>query len=302
MAYASTKALGARLNAEPLAWSRHDLLAEFSAETLKRAIERRMIKRLLPGTYVGATWAADVHARLSAVSSWGSEHVAVTGLAGAHIYKWFSLPPNRIEIVCPREMRVPAPFWLAPRRPRYPAHAQYVGGVRVAARAEVIVRCWESLPASRATSFVIDALRDPKIDTNTVMAHVASLARVKRRQELLALLTLVETGVESYLEYVAATEVFVGPDFKQFTRQVDYRVNGTRYRIDMLHEAANVAVEVDGAKFHSSDWARRRDIERDAVLASVGILTLRFTFEDITQRPQWCRNRVLDTVRSRLAA
>lgn len=301
MGYASTKALVARLDAEPLAWSSATLIAHYSETTLYTALRSGRIVRILPETYVGKRWKSDFGARVSAASSWCGTRAAVTGLAAAYLYGWFPVPPARIEIMCAHKERLRTPYWLTVRRTLAGAGNEVRSGVRIATRAQVIVRCWETIPAARATSFVIDALRDREVTPEDVLTLVSGRSRVKRRQELLSLLALIATGVESYLEYVAATEVFVGPHFKEFIRQGEFRVDGTRYRVDMLHKAARVAVELDGARFHADDKSRRRDIERDSVLASHGVLTLRFTYEDITRRPQWCRNRVLQTVRARMA-
>jgi very-short-patch-repair endonuclease len=113
------------------------------------------------------------------------------------------------------------------------------------------------------------------------------------------LLDALAGGVESYLEHLAMTRVFTTRDFAGFTRQHRVRVSGRHYVVDMWHEGAKVAVELDGRIFHSDDEARRRDLERDTDLASVGIITVRFTFEDITGRPEWCRTRLKAVLTSR---
>jgi very-short-patch-repair endonuclease len=69
--------------------------------------------------------------------------------------------------------------------------------------------------------------------------------------------------------------------------------------MDFYHEPSKLAVELDGSRYHSEDGARRRDIERDAELAAIGILTIRFSFQDVTERGAWCRRKVLDAVRHR---
>jgi very-short-patch-repair endonuclease len=106
------------------------------------------------------------------------------------------------------------------------------------------------------------------------------------------LLADLSRGPESYLEHVALTRVFNTRDFRGFGRQVPVRAPGQRYILDMFHADARVAVELDGRLFHGDDIARRRDLARDTDLASMGITTIRLTFEDITRRPHWCRARV----------
>ncbi|NTV39639.1 MAG: DUF559 domain-containing protein [Demequinaceae bacterium] len=67
---------------------------------------------------------------------------------------------------------------------------------------------------------------------------------------------------------------------------------GRKYVVDMFHRATRLAVELDGRTYHGDNAARLRDLERDAHLATVGVSTLRLTYDDIMRRPDWCRRTV----------
>ena len=56
--------------------------------------------------------------------------------------------------------------------------------------------------------------------------------------------------------------------------------------IDFAHEGLRIAIEVDGRAHHSDRLAFERDRERQNHLVLQGWLILRFTWEQITQRPQ----------------
>ncbi|MBV9592182.1 MAG: DUF559 domain-containing protein [Actinobacteria bacterium] len=73
--------------------------------------------------------------------------------------------------------------------------------------------------------------------------------------------------------------VFVGPGIDHGRWQYAIEVRGRKYRIDLAFVAEKVAVELDGAAFHGSIEQRERDLRRDAALASIGWLTLRFSYE-----------------------
>lgn len=67
--------------------------------------------------------------------------------------------------------------------------------------------------------------------------------------------------------------------------------------IDFAHVRLKIAIEVDGRAFHSDRRSFERDRERQNVLVLGGWLILRFTWEQITQRPQ----EVIAVVRAAVA-
>lgn len=299
MAYASTDTLVARLRAAPIAWSHARVLETFSIRTLRAALDSRQVTMVLPRVYVGTRWSQDFRARLSAMAEWCGDHSVATGLTAAYVYGWVDVPPGRLEVLCAHSQRFRAPRWLRIRRTRLPFELRRHDGVAVALPAEALLCCWGSLPPQRATGFVIDVIRERGVRIEDLHALVRSRGRIRRRRELMELVSLLATGVESYLEFVAATEVFTGPKFDGFTRQHRISTPEHTYRLDFYNDTAKLSVELDGGAYHSGDDVRRRDIQRDADLASLGILTMRFSFQDLTRRGDWCRRKVLDAVRNR---
>jgi very-short-patch-repair endonuclease len=45
-------------------------------------------------------------------------------------------------------------------------------------------------------------------------------------------------------------------------------------------------IEVDGGKFHSTGWQKRRDADRDALLLAHGYAGLRVTEEEFAETPE----------------
>ena len=65
-----------------------------------------------------------------------------------------------------------------------------------------------------------------------------------------------------------------------------YLLLGDEYhKVDFLWRAQRVVVEVDGCRFHSTGWQRRRDSRRDALLLAHGFLSARISEDEIDQRP-----------------
>ena len=70
--------------------------------------------------------------------------------------------------------------------------------------------------------------------------------------------------------------------------------------LDAAYDDVVLAVEMDGAAHHGSRDQRERDIRRDALLATVGWQTLRFSFRRMTGTPDACRREIRSTYDARL--
>ena len=75
-------------------------------------------------------------------------------------------------------------------------------------------------------------------------------------------------------------------------------VAGRRFEVDFQWPAARLIVETDGAAFHDNPLARRRDEERDRLLAAAGWTVIRLRWADVTER----RTRTLARLQALLDA
>jgi very-short-patch-repair endonuclease len=66
--------------------------------------------------------------------------------------------------------------------------------------------------------------------------------------------------------------------------------------VDAVHEGSGIVIELDGKRFHGPDRFQR-DRTRDQRLAAMGYVVLRFTWEDLEQRP----DEVLAIIRRTMA-
>jgi very-short-patch-repair endonuclease len=70
------------------------------------------------------------------------------------------------------------------------------------------------------------------------------------------------------------------------TAQFEIRVgSGSIARVDFAYPELSLAIELDGAAYHSSERAKRRDRSRENELVALGWRVLRFTWEDVRDRP-----------------
>lgn len=276
-------------------------MERFSRHALDRDLESGQLIRLLPGVYVGARFGKTFDGRVSSVDCWIGPRGAIGGAAAVALHG-LGAPPSTITVMVDPRERVRGPAWMTVKRWSAPLEPVEINGIRVASIPDAILQAWCELPAETRASPLIDAIRDRRTSTGEVARRAARYPRLPNRRALQRLIGQLEQGAESYLEVLALTRVFNTREFRGFSRQVRVAALGQRYVLDMFDRSAKVAIELDGRRFHNDDIQRRRDLERDANLAAIGIIVLRFTYEDIVGRRDWCRLRVRRATASRRAA
>ena len=113
---------------------------------------------------------------------------------------------------------------------------------------------------------------------------MAAHKKLRWRADLAAALAEVRDGAHSVLEHRYIRDVERPHGLPTARRQAKaVRAGRTEYR-DNLYKDYGVAVETDGAAAHPES-ARWRDIARDNAAARSGIITLRYSWSDVTRRP-----------------
>ena len=122
-----------------------------------------------------------------------------------------------------------------------------------------------------------------------VTVHLLRAALIKRGQmrwhdEIAAALASIADGVQSNLEYRYVRDVERAHELPAARRQARmFRATPSprSQYLDNLYESFGVAVELDGAAHHLAE-DRWRDIRKDNASAMSGIVTLRFSWADVT--------------------
>lgn len=298
-AHAVTR-LVATLVGEPIAWRRADLMTRWSDHTVNAAVHAGTITRVAPAIYVATSRLAETEWRASAAALWVGSSGAVSGAAALWLHGIARAAPNVVTVAAPhRFKRTPLPY-VRLRRTTVPFTVEVARGTPVTPVADALIHAWEELPARNRVGAVLDALRDGRTDASIISERLLAYPRVRGRRALTRLLGEADGGATSYLEHRAHTRVFHTTEFAGLEWQVPIAARGRRYILDAFDRRSRLAIEFDGRAFHSDDASRRRDLRRDADLATIGIQTLRFTFEDVVQRPRWCRGTVRGAVRTRV--
>jgi very-short-patch-repair endonuclease len=107
--------------------------------------------------------------------------------------------------------------------------------------------------------------------------------QVRYRNELVSGLAAITDGVQSTLEYRYVRGVERPHELPVARRQAKITMGKARRYLDNLYEDFGVAMELDGHAAHLVH-DRWRDIHRDNALTGADIITLRYSWTDVTQR------------------
>lgn len=148
-----------------------------------------------------------------------------------------------------------------------------------------------------AFGWVCRAVSGRFTDTRRLRAAMETRGRVRHRAGLDTALADVDEGAHSWLEllYLRIERALGLPRALRQARVV--RGGRTQYR-DCLYEEYRVVVELDGRAAHPVQTAWR-DMRRDNAEAEQGVLTLRYGYADLTERPCEVAAQVAAVLQSR---
>ena len=283
---------------QPRAFTRDELIAAFSRGSLDAALSQGTVKRILPGVYAGSAHAQSNAVRSHAAVLWSGG--GVIGGASA-LFEWglVDSPPPKVHLWIAPERHLKAPPWVAIHRDDVEVRSTRRGLIVVAMPAFAITQGFGDLPAPLRAEAVYRGIRKRLVGVAQLRAALAASPRVAARRELERRIDAAERGAESFLEERSLRNVFSTQAFAGFIRQHDIVHEGEAFRLDMFHPETKTAAECDGDRIHADPVQRRKDIRRDALLATRGILTVRYGFRDLMDSPGWCRDNLLRIVRAR---
>ncbi|MGB2567108.1 endonuclease domain-containing protein [Micromonospora citrea] len=173
------------------------------------------------------------------------------------------------------------------------------GGVPVVRLERALVDAWPLLPPVDRAAPVIRAVNDRLTTPERIRAALATAPRLADRAQLRALLARLDAGCRSPLEVWGHDHVFTGPGMPVFRRQARVVVGRRVMYLDVYAERERVDFELDGATTHGDPRQREVDLRRDALLATVGVLVVRFAHRRLVHEPEAVRREVLAILASR---
>jgi hypothetical protein len=152
--------------------------------------------------------------------------------------------------------------------------------------------------ATGAISWILNACASRRTKPGLLLKAMDGRPRMHRRKILLAALGDAQIGVQSILEHGYLYHVERAHGLPEGARQWRTRSGGSSGYEDVRYEQYGVIVELDGQQAHP-DGERWRDTRRDNVSAASGLITLRYTYADVIERPCEIADEVARALASR---
>ena len=153
-------------------------------------------------------------------------------------------------------------------------------GLTAVSQAQAIVESWPMLPTLDQRAPMIVGVRDRRVRVEDILTGLAVQPPATGAREMREMAALIAAGLHSQLELWGHARVFGDPRLAGATTQhpVLLRTGKTIY-LDRYCDQLLLDVELDGAAFHGLPGQRERDLRRDAALAALGILVVRFSHQ-----------------------
>lgn len=284
---------------DPSARTRQSLERRWSSAALRSAVRARAVTELLPSIYVGTEHHESFYSRACAATLWVGRGSVLVGEGAAFAWGLVDLPPSRVVVSGPYGAKPSTPDWLALRRVREPIPQADWRRCPVATPAFVAVTCCELLSSRDTASIVYRAVQMRLTNVGELAQAVDFFPRLRGRAALERALVSASQGCESHLEEVGLRTVLHGSQFADLILQHRVVTGGRHFRLDAFDPGTRTAFEFDGSAFHDAPHQVASDRWRDAELAAAGILTVRFSYRDVTERPEWCRRVALQAMSRR---
>jgi hypothetical protein len=291
--------------------SRGEVLARMPHHVLDHAVRTGAVLRIFPRVYVDPARAGEWWTQARAAVRYAGRGAALSHLTalrvwnvpGPHDGAGNADAPVHVLVPASQRPRAAAGVVVHRRRGFDPTGPGVVvrRGEPVCRVEQAAVDSWPLLPRDARRAAVIASVGERLTTPARLRAAAEANINLPGRLELLRLVNLLDLGCRSELELWGYERVFTGPDMPRLVRNVRVRVGTRSVYLDVYCPRSRVNFELDGAKWHHSAAARERDARRDAELAAMGIMVVRFTHDQLVFTPDVVRAQVRAIVAARLS-
>lgn len=254
--------------------------------TFKSPLETGRWRRLHRGVYATFTGDPCREAWLWAAVLSAGPHAVLSHHSAAELDGLLAKPGTLIHVTVPvrqQPVRIPG---IRVHRSRRIEEARHPSRTPPRTRIEEAVLDLTQVAATFDAAFNVlcQACGSRLTTPERLRLSMAVRQRMRWRDELQDALACFAEGLQSMLEVRYVRDVERPHALPCARRQVPILRQGRRVYLDNLLEQFRVCVELDGQAAHP-DGQRWRDIRRDNASAVAGIITLRYSWADITRRP-----------------
>jgi hypothetical protein len=260
--------------------------AGLSKNGLSSRVKLGTWQRLYRGVYATFSGEPSRTAALWAAVLWAGPGAMLSHRTAAEISGLSDKPSSLIHVTVPSDRRIAPVAGVAVHYSARAWHAVHPARLPPQTRIEETVLDLASAAGSvdDAIGWVTSALGRRLTTQARLLDAAQERAKVRWRPQLTELLSPDAAGIHSLLEYRYHHDVERPHGLPEGTRQAHSRRDGRSEYRDTLYKAYATAVELDGRLAHPAG-ERWTDIRRDNAAAGTGIVTLRFGWLDVTERP-----------------
>ena len=275
------------------------------ARSIGRWIASGRLVRLHPGWVTVPELANDWTVRAHAAT--GYSGAPLSHMSALALHRIVDAEVTRLDVTVSGERRLRSSRWLRVHRSRNAVEVVRARGLPVTAVPRSLVDSSgdaHRAPARRgcvdvARGAVLRATRERRATAADLLAQLHIRPELPGRSALAELLGFIAGGCESELEIFGVRHVLAVPGIPPCEQQYRLLLRDGPVRLDAAWPDVKLAVELDGAAFHGSPEARERDLRRDAALAALGWVVLRFSYRRLMREPAACRAEILAAYRQR---
>jgi very-short-patch-repair endonuclease len=172
-----------------------------------------------------------------------------------------------------------------------------IDGVLVTTRERAVFDCVRVLPEKAAVELLDRALQRRWITVDELLWRTAAWVGRRGAPRLVRLIRLTSAGARSAGERLLVSLLRGAAVTGWSANRRIHDMDGLIGEGDVVFERERLVVEVDGWAFHVTPERFQRDRERQNRLIAAGWTVLRFTWRDLTERP----DQVIATIRATLA-
>lgn len=283
--------------------TRRQLLEMVPATVLDGHVGRGQLRRVYPHVYAARRSPAGDEALLRAALLHAGEGAALSHTTALHVWRLWPLEHPLHLTIEQRSKRAGAQGLVVHRRNHFDVESDctLVRGLRITELARSVIDAWPLLDLPGRRPLLLDVVREGRATTKQLRSSLAERPNVGGHRALAQAIDLAEDGCQSELEAMGVLSVFRHRSLPRSVGQFRVELRDGHVRLDRAWPEVKLAVELDGARFHTNPEDRRRDLARDAALAVAGWVVLRFTYADVLRDPDGVRARVLAAYCTRAA-
>ncbi len=245
---------------------------------ITRAADAGHLRRVARGLY-GVDWSGSLELELA------GRFGTISHTTAAHVHGFDLLGAPGLQVTSPHRRRSPPPQVRVHRRALSDADRVHAGDLEVTAAMRTLLDCARTLPLLDSVVLVDSALRSRAVASAELTATASGLmGRGAARPRQAA--QLADGRSESALETITRM-LFRHHGLTPQLQVPIYDLAGFIGRVDFLFEAAALVVEADGYASHASAEAFQSDRRRQNALLCAGFRVVRFSWQDVTGRPDY---------------